>query len=360
MKLKRIIIISSIGLAILGIALVVYRQKTKPLEVTLAMVETSDLSKVVSGSGKINSKNRADLGFIGGGKIATVSARVGSHVQVGRFLAALDKENLRQSLNAAEATLKRAVDSLKYAKAKQKEIETIYIGGVETEASKQILRQYEKSVHIAENDVTSAEASLEIAKRNLANADLIAPISGIVTSVNIRAGEIAAATVPVVTIADLENIVFEAELDEEKLGRVRLSQPTTVYLESYPGLSFSGLVSDISPQAGTAASGATVFEVEISVDDFAEAAPRLGMNGRAEILVDRRDTVLVVPFEAVVTEDGKNFVYIVESDRLRRQEVVLGLENDEYFEVLGGLEEGEKVAVTEINQLTEGKRVKVK
>ena len=87
---------------------------------------------------------------------------------------------------------------------------------------------------------------------------------------------------------------------------------------------------------------------------------RHGMFGRMNLVVERRDGVLVVPTEAISWEGDKQFVYRVADGKVNRQQVTVGLRNDTHVEIASGLAEGDVVAVGDLLELKEGEAVTVK
>ena len=84
------------------------------------------------------------------------------------------------------------------------------------------------------------------------------------------------------------------------------------------------------------------------------------MSGTARIQIGKEDTKLAVPFDAILADGDKYYVYVISGDRVLRKEVKLGLEGDEYSSVLEGINENERIAVgTNISTLKDGSRVSI-
>jgi len=105
------------------------------------------------------------------------------------------------------------------------------------------------AVEAAERQVEQAEASLALIKVQLAKLSSVSPISGVVAAQHAEVGEIAQPGFPILTITELEEVTLTAYVPESKIGLVKLGQEALVSVDSYPGESFSGKVTYISPRA---------------------------------------------------------------------------------------------------------------
>ena len=105
------------------------------------------------------------------------------------------------------------------------------------------------AVEAAERQVEQAETSLAVIKVQLAKLSSVSPISGVVAAQHAEVGEIAQPGFPILTITELEEVTLTAYVPESKIGLVKLGQEALVSVDSYPGESFSGKVTYISPRA---------------------------------------------------------------------------------------------------------------
>jgi RND family efflux transporter MFP subunit len=155
-----------------------------------------------------------------------------------------------------------------------------------------------------------------------------------------------------VTIANTSTYLLKMEVDELDIGQVRQGQPATVTLDAFPGQTFAGTVTDISPSPTTSdADSIVTYEVTITLDTQDQSLGLLsGMTANANIETKRLENVLVVPDRAIQTErDGRESVTYVEKldpqGNVMRVEVALGLRSSGVREVLAGLEEGDQVVI---------------
>jgi len=134
---------------------------------------------------------------------------------------------------------------------------------------------------------------------------------------------------------------------------------TDVTLDAFPGDTFASQVTRLNPVAQATATGGTVFEVEVLLEDTGKDI-LIGMKGDATIKVSSQQGALTIPVEALFSEGGTDYVYVVDGTTLSKTEITVGATTDTDVEVLSGLEEGQIVALSGSTQYTDGMTVRVK
>jgi HlyD family secretion protein len=189
---------------------------------------------------------------------------------------------------------------------------------------------------------------------------VVAPFDGVVIRKSSEIGESKLPGGPLFTVADPSTIHVEAQVDEADAAKVREGQSVRLIPEAYRGERFTGVVSEVRPtvEASKEVSRANTILVKL-VD--APRPLRLGMSVDVEVLTGGKDNVLRIPSAAVMERDGKKFVYVVPEGRVARRDIVTGVSNWEWTEVLSGLREGEDVITSlEIKDLAPGSRVGIR
>lgn len=161
-------------------------------------------------------------------------------------------------------------------------------------------------VEQAEISLEQARLKLEAAQRALADTELVAPVDGTVTAVNIEVGQAVGTSQVAVSIADLASLVVEIGLDETDIVEVEVGQPAVVMVDAFDDAEFSGRVIHVSPTASVQ-SGVVLYEVTIALD-ATEVPVRAGMTTDAEVVIDSAEDVLVIPLKAVRSIGGRHFV----------------------------------------------------
>lgn len=203
----------------------------------------------------------------------------------------------------------------------------------------------EEDLRSAELDVQAAQLSLEQAEDNLDRAELRAPFDGIVAAVNLHVGDQISAGTPAVTLVDDSRYYVEVTVDETDIGKLAVGQEVEVLLDAYPDLVLKGEIESISPAAEDT-SGLVSYPVRVRIEPSEDVAIRDGMTANITIYAQKLEDVLMVPNWAVRsdTEHG-TYVFVLEEGMPRRRPVTIGAYNENFTQILDGLEEGETVVL---------------
>ncbi|HEX6927181.1 MAG TPA: efflux RND transporter periplasmic adaptor subunit [Longimicrobiaceae bacterium] len=211
-------------------------------------------------------------------------------------------------------------------------------------------RQFEQ----AELEVRTARERLELLKSGRiedSNVESVvrAPISGYILDRTVEPGD---PVVPLtsyqegtvlMTMADMEHLVFRGTVDEIDVGRLKEGMPVQVKIGALPDAKVTGRVARISLKA-TKEENATSFPVEIELDAAPDVKLRAGLSANAEVIINERKNVLAIPERLVTFEDGGAWVTVRRPDgTTERRAIRTGLSDAMQVEVLEGLSEGEQV-----------------
>ncbi len=235
----------------------------------------------------------------------------------------------------------------------------------------------EKNLESAKDNVTgsqissnqqSAKIGLEKLSLQLEKSTIRSPISGTVTAVYAKEG--AAGNGLLFVIEDIGSLKIVTSVKEYDIDTVELGLPVIIKSDATGAKEFTGVVSSISPTAAKANDGSTLtgtnvqFDTEISVTDLNEGL-RVGMNARVSIVLEKRDRVFGIAYDALVLdENGEQIIYIAEQNEkgeyiARAIPVTTGMETDFYIEIFGDdLSEGVLV-ISNAEKITNGAKVQV-
>jgi len=210
-----------------------------------------------------------------------------------------------------------------------------------------------KALELA-RELEVARSALDTAKWYVDQQTLKAPIDGVVLDRPLSIGTRVAINDRVMNVADVApaKLVMRAAVDEEDVTSVRVGQTVRMTLYAYEGRTFEGKVIRIYPQADEAR---RTFEVDVQLiepDDL--LAP--GMTGELAFIIDSKDKAVVIPSQAV----QKGEVFTVRDGRLTRLDVKLGLRGIERTEIRSGLKPGDRIVVSTVGELLEGRRVRTR
>jgi HlyD family secretion protein len=200
-------------------------------------------------------------------------------------------------------------------------------------------------VELKQQQVASAQTALDNAEAALGSATLVAPFDGIVSAVNIEAGQTVSASTVAIEIVDPSVVEVSATVAEVDVPQVKVGQKVTISLDALPDDEFSGVVSTISI-VGNSQSGVVSYPVSITLDVPSGVVLRGGMSGTATITTMEIDNVLLVPAAAVSGASTNNpTVTVMVNGTPEARQVKLGQSNDVYTQILSGLNAGDEIVV---------------
>jgi len=383
MKKKKVWI--TLGAVVLVALLVVANLKSREKleKVRVDAVIRGPLTEVVNASGKLRPKTKVDVSATVMGKITRLAVEEGDVVHKGDFLLEIDPSEYLSMVKSAEAALQSAREDLALAQANAEKArldleraENLRKRGLSStkdyEAAMTAKKVQDAQVAAARGRVAQAEAELERLRHNLSKVTLHAPISGIVTRLNVEEGEnaiIGTMNNPgtlLLTVADLDTMEAEVKVDETEIVRVKLGQQAKVEIDAYPDTVFQAVVTEVgnSPIYTNTGVGqqAVDFKVVLRLLDHIDGV-RPGLSATADITVAHRDSCLSIPIAALVERDKKEGVFVVGGGNVVSfRPVQVGIAGEERFEVLSGVKEGEKVVkgpLTALRLLEDGQKVEI-
>jgi HlyD family secretion protein len=355
----------------------------------LASVERGDLARSVVATGKIEPRAKAQVKSKASGIVKKILVDYGDLVKEGQVLVELDKEELqarvreaRATLLAAQASEESARASFERNKAEAEGPDVPFMKSAMERARKlhqqglvaqSVLEDAEKLYQLALNkqmvalrnvavtraemarskaQVAQAQAALDRAEEDLRNSTIISPMDGLVLSRDVQVGDAVSSILVlgsqatlVMTIGDVSDVYVLGKVGEADISKVYLNQPARISVESLKDKKFAGKVTKISP-LGVEKDNVTTFEVRVSIRN-ATGELKANMSANAEIILEEKKGVLMIPESAVLYEGGRNaFVEMPdpEAEKGRRKvPVKLGISNGVKTELVAGLRERQQV-----------------
>jgi len=394
---KKLTLIITICVVVIGIVLGIVLTRGASPEDTPKTVEVTrgDIVKTVLVDGSLEMPNKAYLSFGATGTVEEVLVDEGNNVTKGQVLARLDAQSLESSVEIAQAqyetaqinlmktiyphytteegtdmpgvwlALEEAQDNLEQAQELLDEgrIEEAQVlldlieGNLSKAEEKSIARTFQLpwSVKLLELQLDIARANLDAAELNLEKAVIVAPFDGVVADITITEGkEISTATLatPAISLIDTSEIEMYGFIDEIDIAMVQLGQEANIILDALPDEEVKGSVVFISP-VGTIRAGVVSYGTTITLENPI-AKLRDGMSATAEIIIERRDDVLLIPNRANRGTLENPMVVVLVDGQQEEREITLGLTDGINTEVLSGLQEGEKVVLPTSGERPDG------
>lgn len=221
------------------------------------------------------------------------------------------------------------------------------------QSAQALYQQLESAIRVAQASVTQAEANLSLYKKRLDDTSIYAPISGSVQKKMVSVGESIKERVPLLTLVVADPLKLEGEVPERFAPQVRLGQKVRVQVEAYPGETFRGRISRLSP-AVTAESRS--FRVQALIDNR-DGRLKPGFFARSRIITEV-EQVSMVPEKALVTLVGLTKLFVIKDGTATSRPVQVGLRDKEMVEV-EGVEPGALVATSNLSRLADGVKVNI-
>jgi RND family efflux transporter MFP subunit len=302
--------------------------------------------------GTVEARFKTELSFRLLGRMTERPVNIGDSVAQGATIAAIDSTALEIAVRSARADLAKSRAQLVNASGVEDRQRILIASNTTTKA---MLDSAEQTRAGAEASVARAEANLKKALEQLGYAKLTSDFAGVVTAVGAEVGQVVQPGQSVVTVArpDIREAVVDIGADFPVPLRVGL--PFTVSLILRPGVQISGQVREIAPQADAAT---RMRRVRIALNDPPPGF-RLGATVTAQLGNDPSSD-LRVPASAVLTQDGADFVWVVDlpASTVSLRKVLLSRDGGD-VRVTGGLAAGTRVVTAGIHTLTPGQHVRI-
>lgn len=347
--------------------------RPRPVAVALVSLERGRVESTVvnTRAGTLNACRRARLAPAVGGPISRLPVREGDRVAAGQVLLELWNDDLRAALvlaereaDAAAARVEEACTIAAVAENDAARFERLRRQGVTAEDTAERAAGEAKArragCSAAASGAQVSAARVAVARANLDRTILRAPFAGTVAEVNGELGEvvtpspIGVPTLPAVDLIDDRCLYVMAPIDEVDAPAIRPGHPVRVSLDAFPGRRFPGTVRRVAPYVLDLERQARTVDVEVELEIPGDLRLLPGYSADVEVVLDTREDVLRVPAQAVL-EGHRVLVYRERGPArpgaplqgvLEERVFEPGLASWEHFEVLSGLDEGDRIVLT--------------
>ena len=334
-------------------------RRSKPKEIQYETLEakigTIVRSTIVTG--KIQPRDEVNIKPQISGIIAELYKEAGQKVKQGEIIAKVKVIPDMNQLSSAQSRVRLAEVNAKQAKTDHQRNKTLYdkalISADEYEKSYQQLQQ-------ANEEYASAKEALEIIRDGVSSSNasgsstlIRSTISGLILDVPVKVGNSVTMSntfndgTTIATVANMEDLIFDGNIDETEVGRLRSGMPVRITIGAIQDFSFDASLEYISPKA-TENNGANQFEIKASVKVPADVTIRSGYSANAEIVLDQAVDVVVIPESAIQFEDENAYVYLRTGLDDERRDVTTGISDGINIEIKSGLSQGDKVRGAQI------------
>ncbi len=336
---------------------------------------TKTIESVVTAPGQIDPKVKVNISAHIVGKIEKLYFNEGDTVRRGQKLVELEKplyvaqrDRLSAELASRRVEVQRSRAALNTTRAQYERAQNLNRQGIQAqELFDQARLSYENAraaVAAAEEGVHQAEAGLRSAATDLSRTTIVSPLDGKVVQLNAREGEVVVTGTMnnpgsvIAVIADLSEILVEAEVGETEVVSVKLQQPAKIKVDAIPDRDYHGRVVEIGSSAEVrqgAGAGIRYFKVKVAIDD-ADDRLRPGMTSQVSIVTNDAPNAVAVPIQTVVERvPGKNdssddedkpkkkYVFLAVNGKAKQVEVQTGISDATHVVITSGVKKGDRL-----------------
>ena len=340
-------------------------------------VTRGNVEKTVIASGSVESVNEVNVGAQASGKITKLYVKLGQEIKKGEMIADIDSTTQINTLNTKKAALVSYQAQLKAKKtaydvalSSYNRLSKLYtqratsLDSVNT--AKSTLDNAKAEMEAIEANIKQAEIEVSTAETNVGYTKITAPMDGTVISVPVSEGQTVNAnqtTPTIVTIADLSKMKIKPEISEGDITKVKAGQEVSFTILSDSQTVYHSVIDSVDPANTTTSDSSSTSSLSSSSSsttsaiyyyanvliDNPDCTLRIGMTTENNIKIANAKDVLLVSNMAIQKRDGKSFVNVLnDKNQPEPREVEIGVQNDFKTEIKSGLNEGEKVIVSQV------------
>jgi len=307
------------------------------MAVAVEPVDRGSIATYYSATASLDPDKQADILARTSGIVERLLAEEGDRVAAGEVLLDLEDDEYRHRLTLAEVDVDQ--QRLRFERAQKMLSE----GLTSTEA-----------FETARRDLSSAEASLELAQLELSYTHVRAPFTGRVVRRLVDPGQTVANGTPLFTLADMSRLLARVFVPAKEFRSIEPDQPVQLVVTS-TGDRLVGRIDLVNPMVDPASG---TIKVTVAVTDYPPTT-RPGDFVEVSIVTDRHEGALLIPRIAVVSERGQRSVFVAEGDSASRRTVEVGFEDDENAEIVAGIDEGDLIVVQGQRALRDGQPITI-
>jgi multidrug efflux system membrane fusion protein len=324
--------------------------KVMPVPVKVFTVGKEENSAGITYAGEIHSGRESDLSFQTSGKVLKRLVKIGDHVYKGQVLAVLDTRDLEQSTRNAQAQVVSSESQLRLAEKNRQRYQQLLTKGAVSEAT---YDQYKQQYEAAQAAVEQSRAQQVQSNNQLGYSKLIADMDGVITKIQIEAGQVVSSGVTVVTLADAADLEMRFSVPEQVIAKFTEGQRLTIHSYGSGQSDYEAVVREISPLAD-AETRTFMVKAQLKGDI---SLLRLGMTAKASI-AQAVSSTLCIPLSALLEQPGKGKgVWLLREGVVSFQPVKVGEAFKDQVPICYGLKAGDRIVAAGVQRLREGQLV---
>lgn len=335
-----------------GLAAEATAAKPTPIEVSTTPVAACDVPVVIRATGTFVADESSDVSSLVSGQIVATPASMGDFVRAGQTILRLDDRDARLRLQQVQASLQDVEAQAANASAEVKRNADLVQSG---DISRSNYERMTTQVQAAEAGVAQVRAQVAIAQKAVDDTIVRAPFDGHVAARSVAAGEYVTPSSKLATILRLEPIRLQLSIPATDAAKLRTGMGIRAQVSAYPDRTFEGQVTAINPSLNPDSRAMTVEGTFRNAD----SGLKPGMFATALVQLAQTERAVFVPKSAIVrvASGASSAVYVLDGATAQVRVVQLGDPQDEFVRVLSGIDAGDMLVSTNLNQLYAGASV---
>lgn len=321
-----------------------------PVEVDTVVEET--LQKPVTLVGAVEPDKSSIIASEIEGLVESLPGTEGKYVEKGEVIAKFNTRTIEIDLKEAEANKREAQARYQLAKKNLVRFEELEKKGV---ASTQQLQDAESEKSALGARIAQFQAQVDGRKYDIEKSEIRAPFSGYVTEEFTEVGQWIQKGGPVVELINIDVAEIKIDMPERYISKVNKGLKVSVNFDALPDIKMEGEITSLVPQADRES---RTFPVKIKLDNK-EGIIKSGMVARVSFPIGNPSTVMLVPKDAIVSQNNANFIYVVNEGAAQPLPVSTGMAYEDKIQVIGPVQTGQSVIVKGNERLMPNQPVKI-
>ena len=358
-----------------------------PIEVAVAPALTRSIQRSVEVVGSLAADEEVIVAAQAAGELAQLNVDFGSYVTEGQVIATIDQRDAKLKVEQAEATLKQTIARLGMSGMKEgdkydpqqnadvrvakaaldwakmdldRSTKLVENGDIARSVYDQAMinhnsaqARYQAAIDAVNQQLALVEqqrSALALAKKSMTDTVVRSPINGAVKEKNASRGTYLPVNGKIVTLVKINPLRLRADIPEYAAGKVHTGQTMTLAVDAFQGRAFTGKVVRIGPSLNEQTRALTV-EAQVA---NAGNLLRPGMFAKSQLILSTAAPAVMVPQRAVATVAGLSKVFVIEGGKAVERLVKTGATDGDLIEIVQGVKDGEKVALTNLDRLQPG------
>lgn len=360
-KVLKIAGLALLGLLVIGTFVFLYK-KSRPVQKTyqIETVTKGNIEKKTVATGKVEPRNEILIKPQMSGIVSEVYKEAGDVVVAGDIIAKIQVVPDMVNLSSAESRLSRAQLAAEQSRMNYERDRKLYENRViSKEEFDKVQLQYkndQEELQAANDNLSLVKTGITKSTQKSSNTLVRATVSGTILDIPVKVGNSVIQTnnfndgTTVASIANLSDMLFVGKIDETEVGKLSTGMPMEIMIGAIQDKKIPAILEYVSPKA-TEESGAILFEMKAKMEMPKGIFIRAGYSANADIVLDKKNDVMMLPETCIEFSNDSAFVYVVKSEKPQqfdRKHVSVGLSDGINIEIISGLKLNDKVRGNEM------------